>query len=234
MWWIAAAMAVEVVASGDRLEAPPVAFDTGKATLTADSAGVIEAVAALMAARPELIVRIEVHTDAQGSDVFNLKMSQDRADTIRAALVARGIAPERLVAQGWGEYEPIADGRTAEGRASNRRVEWWTDPTTETPPALPVVQTTVTTVQAAPQAGLGVSREAWCGSLAGALELVVTQPSAVKIAGGRCTAEGGAVACAWPAGTEKELRDALAACLPSGSPAVDVSVAGSTLVLRPR
>ncbi len=63
------------------------------------------------------------HTDSRGSNSFNRRLSLSRAESVRAFLVNSGVSPERISASGRGEDEPIADNRTAEGRANNRRVE---------------------------------------------------------------------------------------------------------------
>ena len=70
-------------------------------------------------------VKVEVagHTDAQGSDAFNLKLSQRRAEAVRAYLVSKGVDGTRLAAKGYGESVPVGDNATAAGRAQNRRVE---------------------------------------------------------------------------------------------------------------
>jgi outer membrane protein OmpA-like peptidoglycan-associated protein len=66
---------------------------------------------------------IDGHTDSNGSDASNLTLSQKRTDSVRAYLISKGIAPGRLTATGYGESKPIADNKTALGRAKNRRVE---------------------------------------------------------------------------------------------------------------
>lgn len=63
------------------------------------------------------------HTDSRGSSTANRRLSLARAESVRAFLVNAGVSPERISASGRGEDEPIADNRTAEGRANNRRVE---------------------------------------------------------------------------------------------------------------
>jgi outer membrane protein OmpA-like peptidoglycan-associated protein len=63
------------------------------------------------------------HTDSRGSNVANRRLSLARAESVRAFLVSSGVAPDRISASGRGEDEPIADNRSAEGRANNRRVE---------------------------------------------------------------------------------------------------------------
>lgn len=70
-------------------------------------------------------VNIEVagHTDSRGSDEYNMKLSQRRANAVRNYLASKGIAADRLFAKGYGESQPVADNATDEGRFKNRRVE---------------------------------------------------------------------------------------------------------------
>jgi outer membrane protein OmpA-like peptidoglycan-associated protein len=98
-------------------------FDTGKATITADSANTLDAAAGALKAAGDLRVEVAGHTDNVGTPDPNLKLSQQRAEAVMAALVERGIAPGRLAAKGYGQATPVADNRTEEGRAKNRRVE---------------------------------------------------------------------------------------------------------------
>ena len=85
-------------------------------------------VAALLAARPDLAhVRIEVHSDSEGSDAANLEKTQLRARQILQLLVDLGVSPSRLKADGRGESEPIDSNTDPEGRAANRRVEFRLD-----------------------------------------------------------------------------------------------------------
>jgi outer membrane protein OmpA-like peptidoglycan-associated protein len=65
---------------------------------------------------------VEGHTDNTGSDSYNLKLSQQRADAVRQYLLAKGISGTRIEAKGFGEMQPVGDNATAEGRALNRRV----------------------------------------------------------------------------------------------------------------
>lgn len=69
------------------------------------------------------VLRIEGHTDNVGRGGYNAILSRKRAEAVREALIARGVPAERLVAQGFGSAQPIADNRTEEGRARNRRIE---------------------------------------------------------------------------------------------------------------
>ena len=70
----------------------------------------------------EVIIAV-VHTDSVGSDAYNQKMSVRRSEAVKAYLVSKGIEKNRVYTEGKGEKQPVADNKTAEGRAKNRRVE---------------------------------------------------------------------------------------------------------------
>lgn len=73
---------------------------------------------------PNYNLELEGHTDSQGSDEYNLDLSNRRANSVKTFLISQGVADGRITAIGKGETEPIADNDTAEGRAQNRRVEF--------------------------------------------------------------------------------------------------------------
>ena len=99
-------------------------FDTGKATITPESAQAIGEIAKMLNADPGLKVHVVGHTDNVGAAEVNLKLSQDRAQAVLQALVQQhGIAPARLRAYGCGMFAPVASNDSEEGRAKNRRVE---------------------------------------------------------------------------------------------------------------
>ena len=100
-----------------------VSFVSGSAELTPASISVIVELAATLQADPDLKLEIAGHTDATGGSEANRNLSQRRAESVRRSLIQMGIAPDRLLAVGYGEDFPIADNATAEGRARNRRVE---------------------------------------------------------------------------------------------------------------
>ena len=99
-------------------------FKPGSATLQPASFGLLRQVAATLRAASSLSVEIQGHTDDTGSAADNIKLSRRRAETIRAFLVKNGVAPRRLVANGYGPTRPRASNKTPEGREQNRRVEF--------------------------------------------------------------------------------------------------------------
>lgn len=98
-------------------------FLTGKADLTPRGQATLDRVAAILA-RIDNAVAIGGHTDSQGREEANLRLSQARADTTKSYLASKGIAASRLAATGYGETRPIADNATDEGRQRNRRIEF--------------------------------------------------------------------------------------------------------------
>lgn len=97
-------------------------FDTDSARLRPESQEQLRNIAAILNAYPNIHIRVGGYTDNTGDTQHNLKLSQDRADGVVAQLVALGIAPDRLDAQGYGDQYPVADNSTEEGRAKNRRI----------------------------------------------------------------------------------------------------------------
>ena len=99
-------------------------FDVNKATLRPESMGPINRIYKLMKKQPDLKFSIEGHTDSDGDEAFNMKLSKARAKTVMDKLIAMGIDPSRLKYTGWGESKPIDTNATPEGKANNRRVEF--------------------------------------------------------------------------------------------------------------
>jgi OmpA-OmpF porin, OOP family len=97
-------------------------FDTNSATLQPQSAEQLNNIAAILKAYPAVHLTIGGYTDNTGNAAQNLKLSQDRADSVVNQLEQMNIAPDRLVAKGYGEDHPVGDNATAEGRALNRRI----------------------------------------------------------------------------------------------------------------
>lgn len=99
-------------------------FETGKATLSPQSRVELEKAIDLMKANPTMIIEVGGHTDNVGDDAFNMKLSHDRAKSVRDYLVTGGIASARVQAKGYGESNPIAANDTEDGRKANRRTEF--------------------------------------------------------------------------------------------------------------
>ncbi len=98
-------------------------FDFNKATLKPAGKKMVDEAVTVMKDKPSMKVSVEGHTDSIGSDAYNQKLSLRRAETVRDYLVSQGIDAARITVKGWGKTKPIADNKTAEGRAENRRVE---------------------------------------------------------------------------------------------------------------
>lgn len=102
-----------------------VRFEHGSAELEDDSKETLDQVALILKAHPEFTtVEVEGHTDKTGPDQVNERLSQQRADAVRRYLVAKGIAPGRLTAKGYGSSRPLAEGDGQRSLAKNRRVEF--------------------------------------------------------------------------------------------------------------
>ncbi len=98
-------------------------FDVDKADLKDNARTNIQNLATSMKNNPDTDIMIIGHTDATGSDTYNLGLSQRRAESVRSYALANGITSSRLTTTGKGESEPIADNTTDSGKAQNRRVE---------------------------------------------------------------------------------------------------------------
>lgn len=101
----------------------PIAFEGESEKLAPESFAVLDTVAQILSDYPEITIEIQGHTDSRGEPDANQRISQERAAVVSRYLQARGIAPARLTAKGYGETRPIESNRTSQGRAINRRVE---------------------------------------------------------------------------------------------------------------
>jgi outer membrane protein OmpA-like peptidoglycan-associated protein len=107
-------------------------FDTGKATIKADSFNILKVVAQVLKSNPQVKkIEIQGHTDDVGGDAGNLTLSEGRASSVRDFLIKEGVQPERLVAKGYGETKPLVsleglkEKKQLDGaRALNRRVQF--------------------------------------------------------------------------------------------------------------
>jgi outer membrane protein OmpA-like peptidoglycan-associated protein len=100
-----------------------VLFDTGKAQLKSGADRSLDQIAAFLSENPERRVQVEGFTDSQGTDEFNLELSQSRADAVAMAIIRRGVDAQRVRALGYGEGFPVASNASAGSRQLNRRVE---------------------------------------------------------------------------------------------------------------
>jgi outer membrane protein OmpA-like peptidoglycan-associated protein len=100
-----------------------VLFDTGSYTLKPSAREKLAKVSGILLAHPGLTMQIEGHTDSVGGDAFNVRLSEQRADSVRDFLGEQGVALSSITAQGFGKTEPVATNDTPEGRQRNRRVE---------------------------------------------------------------------------------------------------------------
>lgn len=98
-------------------------FASGQYRLSERARTQLGTIAAVLAQYQERRIAVEGHTDAAGGELANQRLSEGRAEAVRAALIARGVAPSRIDMAGYGEGTPVATNDTAAGRAQNRRVE---------------------------------------------------------------------------------------------------------------
>lgn len=98
-------------------------FDNGKATLQETSYAVLDELVAYLKRKDDERIELGGHTDNVGSPASNLKLSLDRANTVKEYLVSKGIEEARIQTKGYGSTKPVANNKTAEGRAENRRTE---------------------------------------------------------------------------------------------------------------
>ncbi|MBN1337333.1 MAG: OmpA family protein [Deltaproteobacteria bacterium] len=101
-------------------------FDLDKDTIQSVSFALLDEVAQILQDHPELLrIRIEGHTDSRGSAAYNLDLSKRRAAAVRTYLVGKGVAPERLESEGYGESKPLVKGENEAAWSKNRRVDFF-------------------------------------------------------------------------------------------------------------
>jgi outer membrane protein OmpA-like peptidoglycan-associated protein len=110
-------------------------FDFNKATIKSDSAAILDDAVATLNKASTVNVDVVGHTDSVGSESYNQKLSERRAEAVMGYLVDHGISASRLSSSGRGESEPVASNDTKEGRYENRRVELRTNGYTSAAPA---------------------------------------------------------------------------------------------------
>lgn len=98
-------------------------FDTNKSNVKGTSATTLDRLVGILKEYPNSNVLVEGHTDSGGSDEYNMKLSQQRAESVTSYLTSHGLSSSRFTTKWYGESQPIADNTTAEGKTKNRRVE---------------------------------------------------------------------------------------------------------------
>ena len=100
-----------------------VLFDFDKTAIKPDGVKILDRLIAFLKENAEKKVDLEGHTDSVGTEQYNQGLSERRTAAVKDYLTGRGIDAGRILSRGFGETKPIADNKTAEGRAKNRRVE---------------------------------------------------------------------------------------------------------------
>ena len=214
-----------------------ITFAPRSASLLPDAKPAISGLACLLERDPALKVRIEVHTDAMGAESYNLRSSQERADAIRAALVAEGVSEARAEAVGYGELLPIAEGTDAASHAKNRRIEIYLGQTFARPPVpkLPPPPAPAPAPEPAP----APRPVEWCARIH-----TITASTPPRWTGGTCTQDAVSWRCTLRETTTR-LAEELSACasatrdgeslyvrIPAGVLVLSPDPVGSVLTLR--
>ena len=129
---LASSQAVALQREGDMLALTfksDVTFDVNSDAIRPGLYNELNRVAQVLNSYPQTTIRVEGHTDSSGSSAYNQTLSEQRAMSVKNALVQSGVAPSRIIAIGYGKNSPIADNNTEFGRQQNRRVEVRINPT---------------------------------------------------------------------------------------------------------
>lgn len=117
-------IALKPIEKGAKVVLNNIFFETGKSILSPQSKVELQRAIDLMRANPSMVIEVGGHTDNVGDDLLNMKLSHDRAKSVRDYLVNGGIESVRVQAKGYGELNPIATNETDEGKQANRRTEF--------------------------------------------------------------------------------------------------------------
>ena len=116
---------LERIEKGKSFVVENVNFEFGKAHLRKESLNILYNLVNTMKKNPRLRIEVRGYTDDVGDEKFNQRLSEKRADAVTDYMIKNGISPERIKGIGFGEKNPIADNKTAEGRNKNRRTEFF-------------------------------------------------------------------------------------------------------------
>jgi outer membrane protein OmpA-like peptidoglycan-associated protein len=112
------------IKEGEKVPLNNIFFEYAKATLRSESFPELDRIAETLKSNVSLTIEIQGHTDNVGSNESNLKLSQDRAESVRSYLLSKKLPANRVTSLGFGETRPIASNDTEEGKSQNRRVEF--------------------------------------------------------------------------------------------------------------
>jgi OOP family OmpA-OmpF porin len=107
------------------ISAMGIRFQFDKATIQPSSYAELDQFVTFLKANPNLRGEIQGHTDSKGTAEYNQKLSERRAEAVRQYFISKGIPASQMTTKGYGMTKPIADNATEEGRAMNRRIEYW-------------------------------------------------------------------------------------------------------------
>ncbi len=108
----------------EELSLDPITFEVLSSTITGEGRAVLDQAAEYLTANPDITVEIAGHTDSDGDEQANLRLSQARAESVKAYLEGRGVDGARMIPMGYGETRPVAPNDTTDGKARNRRIEF--------------------------------------------------------------------------------------------------------------
>ena len=112
------------IEAGERIVLKNIFFSTGSATLEEQSQSELKKLVEFLEKNPTMKIEVSGHTDDVGADDANMKLSQQRAESVKTYLVGKGIVADRIQSKGYGKTKPIASNATAEGKQKNRRTEF--------------------------------------------------------------------------------------------------------------
>ena len=115
---------LEKIKVGSKIILKNIFYDFDKSTLTPSSKSELERLVKLLSNNPTIKIELSSHTDNKGTDEYNMKLSQARAQSVVDYLISKNISKDRLIAKGYGESQPITTNETDEGRQMNRRTEF--------------------------------------------------------------------------------------------------------------